>query len=59
MRTLLLAIDGSEYSERVIGYALARAADSRDGVRIELLTVQAPLSGPNVKLFVSQESLDR
>lgn len=59
MRTLLLAIDGSEYSDRAIGYAVQQAADSRAGIRVELLTVQAPLASPNVKLFVSQESLDR
>lgn len=59
MRTLLLAIDGSDSSGRAMGYALERATDSRAGIRIELLNVQAPLSGPNVKLFVSQDSLDR
>lgn len=59
MLTLLLAIDGSECSGRAIGYAIDRAADSRAGVRVELLNVQVPLAGPNVKLFVSQESLER
>lgn len=59
MRTLLLATDGSDCSERALGYAIGRAADSRAGFRVELLNVQAPLAGPNVKLFVSQDSLDR
>ncbi len=59
MRTLLLAIDGSDCAGRALDYALDRAADSVAGVRIELLNVQAPLSGPNVKLLVSQDSLDR
>lgn len=59
MLTLLLAIDGSECSDRAVAYAIRRVADARSGARVELLNVQSPLAGPNVKLFVSQESLDR
>ncbi|MCC7462476.1 MAG: universal stress protein [Gammaproteobacteria bacterium] len=56
MLTMLIAIDGSRYSERAVDYALQRAAATRDGARVHLLNVQVPLAGVNVKLFISQES---
>jgi nucleotide-binding universal stress UspA family protein len=58
MLTLLIAIDGSEYSERALDYVLARARTSRDPVRAHVLNVQAPLQGVNVKIFISKDSLD-
>jgi nucleotide-binding universal stress UspA family protein len=58
MLTLLIAVDGSEYSARAVDYALRRAANCRESVRAHLLNVQAPLVGVNVKLLVSQESLN-
>ena len=56
MLTLLIAIDGSRYSDRALDYAVARAASTRDGARVHLLNVQMPLTGVNVKLFISKES---
>lgn len=56
MLTLLIAIDGSRYSDRAVDYAVIRAAATRDGARVHLLNVQVPLSGVNVKLFISKES---
>lgn len=58
MLTLLLPVDGSEYSDRALDYAIARAAKTRDAVHAHVLTVQAPIVTVNVKLFVSQESLE-
>ena len=57
MLNLLIAVDGSTYSDRAIDYARARAAATRDGAEVHLLNVQAPLAGVNVKLFISQDSL--
>jgi nucleotide-binding universal stress UspA family protein len=57
MLTLLLPVDGSEYSDRALDYAIARAAKTRDTVHAHVLTVQAPIVTVNVKLFVSQDSL--
>ena len=57
MLTLLLPVDGSEYSDRALDYAIARAAKTRDAVHAHVLTVQAPIVTVNVKLFVSQDSL--
>ena len=56
MLTLLIAIDGSPYSDRAVNYAVARAAATRESVHVHLLNVQMPLAGVNVKLFISQES---
>lgn len=56
MLTLLIAIDGSRYSDRAVEYVVARAADTRGGVRVHLVNVQLPLAGVNIKLFISKES---
>lgn len=56
MLTMLIAIDGSPYSDRALDYVLRRAAATREGVRVHLLNVQMPLAGVNVKLFISQAS---
>ncbi len=58
MLTLLLPVDGSSYSLKAVDYAISRAADSKRQVRVHLVTVQAPIATVNVKLFVSQESLE-
>ena len=58
MLTLLLPVDGSSYSLKAVDYAIARATDSKRQVRVHLVTVQAPIATVNVKLFVSQESLE-
>lgn len=56
MLTLLIAVDGSTYSDKAVEYALRRAAQTREPVQAHLLNVQLPLAGVNVKLFISQES---
>lgn len=58
MLTLLLPVDGSSYSLKAVDYAIARAADSKRKVKVHLVTVQAAIATVNVKLFVSQESLE-
>jgi nucleotide-binding universal stress UspA family protein len=58
MPTILIAVDGSAYSDRAVDYVLRRAAICREPVRVHLLNVQLPLVGVNVKLLVSQESLN-
>lgn len=57
MQVLLIPVDGSEYSARAIDYAIRRVASSSEPVRLHLLNVQPPIVTVNVKLFVSQESL--
>jgi nucleotide-binding universal stress UspA family protein len=58
MPTLLIATDGSEYSEHAVDYVIARAASCREPVRAHLLNVQGQLQGVNVKIFISKDSLD-
>lgn len=58
MPKLLVAIDGSENSDRVIDY-LTRMKDwYKDPVEVHLLNVQSPIVGVNVKMFISSESLN-
>jgi nucleotide-binding universal stress UspA family protein len=57
MLTLLVPVDGSEYSSRAVQYAIARSRAASPDARIHLLNVQTPAVGVNVKLFVSAESL--
>ena len=56
MLITLIAIDGSEYSNRAVDYVMRRAAQTREPVQVHLLNVKLPLAGVNVKLFISQES---
>ncbi len=56
MLNLLIAVDGSRYSDRAVDYVIARAAATRDGAHVHLLNVQMPIAGVNVKLFISKES---
>jgi nucleotide-binding universal stress UspA family protein len=58
MLTLLLPIDGSDFSDRALEYAIARARTHPQGARVHLLNVQIPAVGVNVKIFVSAESLE-
>jgi nucleotide-binding universal stress UspA family protein len=57
MLTLLVPVDGSEFSDRALQYAVTRCGASPQGARIHLLNVQSPAVGVNVKIFVSAESL--
>jgi len=60
MLTLLVPVDGSEFSDRALQYAIARAASvgAGAGARVHLLNVQTAAVGVNVKMFVSAESLE-
>ena len=58
MHVLLIPVDGSEYSDRAVDYAIGRVKASKDRVRLHLLNVQMPIVTVNVKLFVSKESLE-
>ena len=58
MLTLLLPIDGSDYSTRAIDYAIRRAHEAREGARVHLVNVQPQIATPHVKLLVSRDSLD-
>ena len=58
MLKLLVPIDGSQHSDRAVDYAIQRARRTRDGASVELLNVQLPMTGVNVKMFISQESLE-
>jgi nucleotide-binding universal stress UspA family protein len=58
MHVLLIPVDGSEYSDRAVDYAIGRVKASKDPVRLHLLNVQMPIVTVNVKLFVSKESLE-
>lgn len=58
MPNVLVAVDGSEGSESAVRYLVKANGLYREGVDAHLLTVQAPLAGVNVKLFISQDSLN-
>jgi nucleotide-binding universal stress UspA family protein len=54
---MLVAIDGSEYSDRAVQYLIRQAGLLKQQPVVHLLNVQLPLTGVNVKLFVSRDSL--
>jgi nucleotide-binding universal stress UspA family protein len=58
MLTLLVPVDGSEFSDRALQYAITRAASAPAGARVHLLNVQSAAAGVNVKIFVSADSLE-
>jgi len=58
MLKVLIPVDGSGYSDHAVDYVIRRAGASREPVHAHLLNVQLALVGVNVKLFVSQDSLD-
>jgi nucleotide-binding universal stress UspA family protein len=58
MTTLLIPIDGSDYSLKAVDYAASRARESKSPVEVHLLNVQMQIASVNVKLFVSAESLE-
>lgn len=57
MQRMLVAIDGSGYSDRTVEYVIRQASLLKEQPVVHLLNVQLPLTGVNVKLFVSQDSL--
>ena len=58
MASFLVPIDGSEHAMRAVDYVIERASASRDPIEVHLLTVQVPLTGVNVKLLVSRDSIE-
>ena len=57
MKNILLPIDGSKYSDLAVDYVVNLARQLKDPVRAHLVNVQLPMTGVNVKIFVSKESL--
>jgi nucleotide-binding universal stress UspA family protein len=58
MPNILAAVDGSENSDRVIEFLVKHASWYKSALEVHLLNVQLPLVGVNVKLFVSQDTLN-
>ena len=58
MTTLLIPVDGSDYSLKAVDYAVYRARESKAPIEAHLLNVQMALASVNVNLFVSAESLE-
>jgi nucleotide-binding universal stress UspA family protein len=58
MLRLLVLVDGSSYGDKAVTYAISRAAMWKEPVHVHILNVQLPLTGVNVKLFVSKDSLE-
>lgn len=58
MRGILVAVDGSAASERVLEHVIEECALLREPLEVHLLNVQQPLVGVNVKLFVSRADLE-
>lgn len=58
MTRTLIAVDGSEYAQRAVEYMIAERARYKDPPAICLVTVQMPIVGVNVKIFISQDALN-
>jgi len=58
MTTLLIPVDGSDYSLKAVDYAITRASQCRSPLEVHLLNAQMAMTSLNVKLFISAESLD-
>jgi nucleotide-binding universal stress UspA family protein len=57
MTQFLVPLDGSAYSEHALDYVIARAKQTPGETHVHVVNVQTPLSGVNVKMFVSTDSL--
>lgn len=58
MLKMLVAVDGSDNANRVVEFLAGKRQWYREPLEVHLLSVQSPLVGVNVKLFVSPESLN-
>jgi nucleotide-binding universal stress UspA family protein len=59
MPKILVAVDGSENSARVIDFLIGENALLKSPLQLHLINVQMPLGGVNVKLFISSDSLNQ
>ncbi len=55
---ILIPVDGSEAANRAVDYVINSAAWLREPAQIYLLNVQWKLAMGNVKLFISQTTMD-
>ncbi|MBX3651672.1 MAG: universal stress protein [Burkholderiales bacterium] len=58
MPKILVAVDGSENSGRVIDFLVGKSGWRKDQIEVQLLNVQMPIAGVNVKMFISSDSLN-
>jgi len=56
-KKVVVPVDGSESALRALGVAARRAREG--GATVHLLNVQLPIASAMVRLFVSQEAIDR
>ena len=54
----LVPVDGSRGAERAVEYVIGSAASLRQPIQIALLNVQWKVAAGNVKLFISQETIN-
>ena len=59
MPKILVAVDGSENSARVIDFLIAENTQLKSPLHLHLINVQMPLGGVNVKVFISSDSLNQ
>lgn len=57
MLKLLVAVDGSENSGRVVDFLVKKSGWYKEPIEVQLLNVQMPIAGVNVKMFISSDSL--
>jgi nucleotide-binding universal stress UspA family protein len=57
MRSILVAVDGSETSLRVVEQVIEDMGHFKEPVQVHLLNVQPTLGGVNVKLFIGKDEL--
>lgn len=55
---VLIPVDGSESANRAVDYVIASAAWLKEAPQIVLINVQWKLASGNVKLFISQDTIN-
>jgi nucleotide-binding universal stress UspA family protein len=58
MAKLLVAVDGSDNSARVVDFLIRESALYRAPIEVHLLNAQMTLAGVNVKMFISVDALN-
>jgi nucleotide-binding universal stress UspA family protein len=59
MPKILVAIDGSGSSDRVIDFLIGKSNSYKEPLEVHLLNAQLPIAGVNVKMFISSDSLNQ